>query len=417
MTGGQLMNFKFLHCADIHLDTPFTGIGSTNEELAKRLKNANKNILSNLGDIAIQNKVDFVIIAGDLFDSVEKSLESQLRCLRVFEKLMKNNIKVFLVAGNHDPLSQRLDIRWPENLILFPSGKPTTHEIMVKNQRVLVHGVSYESPQEKENKVYQFPNGRQDSFNIGVLHCEIGGQEGSNYSPCGIGDLLDKGYDYWALGHIHKQKILSTSPYIVYPGSVQGKSIKEVGEKGCYLINVANGIIEHKFISTHQIIWLEQEIDIKDMNLQSLVKAMGNIIKGVEKEIDCQGAIMRFKLVGKGSLHSITPEQLRDITSEINEQEDFIKKFVWVESIVKDTSPTYDLEFLEGRCDFLGTYLRTVKMLSEDQFKKEEIMSQITLINNRKFAKHISQLDHDKVFQDSKELIINYFLKGEENVD
>ena len=405
------MTVKFLHCADVHLDTPFKGLSRVNSGLAKSLKDVSKKVLENIIDVAITQQVDFMLIAGDLFDSEQKSLQSQLRCKAQFEKLSKQNIKVYIIGGNHDPLNKPLNIKWPENVCFFPPGTPTTmeHEIMGKN--IYIHGVSYKAPEEVENKLLSFPKRREAGINIGLIHCEIG--QGGPYSPCTLSELKGKGYDYWALGHIHKRSILLTEPYIIYPGSPQGKSIKEDKEKGCYVITVDGDTWSTEFIATHEVLWVQEDISIDNLTLDELMDKLQQKLMKIESKATCSGVIVRFLLKGRGLLHSLTTENLKDMVHEINEQEDFLDKFIWVESIQKSTIRDLDLVAMERQEDFLGTFLKLQKQYENQEDMLSNLVGELDILSNRKIKKYSGEIQQERLLENAKDLVINMLLRGE----
>ncbi|QNO15108.1 DNA repair exonuclease [Alkalicella caledoniensis] len=406
------MTIKFLHCADVHLDTPFRGLSQLNETLALKVKDVNKKVLENIVNVAINKSVDFVLIAGDLFDSEQKSLQSQLRSKELFQRLNKHGIKVFAIGGNHDPLNKPFTIQWPDNVHFFPADNPTTMEIEIDAKKVYIHGVSYKEHQELENKGILFPNSREGGINIGLLHCEIGGGTESTYSPCTLNDIREKGYDYWALGHIHKRSVVSAEPYIIYPGSPQGKSIKETDEKGCYVITINEPKWDVEFIETHEVLWVQKEIMIDSLTLDGLLDTLQHTILELEKNINCKGLIVRFYLTGRGELHSLNAMDMDEIVLTLNDQEEFYDKFVWVESIQKNTLPEIDLELLSNQDDFLGTLFKIEQEFLGDKGKLSELVDGLDILNNRCTKRHVGKTDEEQLLKNAKDLVLHQLLKG-----
>src|SRR6056297_2171810 len=203
---------KFVHTADLHLDTPFKGLSNWDNQLASKLKDATLKSFYNIIDLCIQEKVDFLIIAGDIFESEIKSLAAHLAFYNALKKLSDNNIATYIVCGNHDPLSSLADFKeLPDNVFLFNSSK-AGKETFYKDGKALadIYGISFENKIVKKNlaKTFQLEDGHSP-FSIAVMHGTIGNPgPHENYAPFTKDDVINKGFDYWALGHIHKKEII-----------------------------------------------------------------------------------------------------------------------------------------------------------------------------------------------------------------
>src|SRR5690554_2805323 len=201
--------FRFLHAADLHLDTPFGGIARVSEALRGRLMDASLAALDGLVDAALAHSVDFVVLAGDLYDGADRGIRAQLRVLGAFEKLSAAKIPVFIVHGNHDPVLEGWSaIRaWPEGVHVFGVDEVEVHRLEIRGQVVTVSGISYGRRDVTENLALRFErpavSGMDDGFHVAVLHANVGSAaDHAAYSPCVLEDLVGRGYDYWALGHI-----------------------------------------------------------------------------------------------------------------------------------------------------------------------------------------------------------------------
>lgn len=243
---------KFIHAADLHLDSPFLGLSDLDEKLFEKVKESTFTALNNLVNEAIKYKVDFVLIIGDLFDNNKQSLKAQVKLKEAFDKLNKYNINVYLSYGNHDFIQGNLyPIDYPKNVFVFPNEK-VTHFTYYKDEQALanIYGFSYETRVVSDNKIEEYKKVNADiSYHIATLHGSADTSHGhATYAPFKISELKDKPFDYWALGHIHKREILSDSPPIVYPGNIQGRHRNESGDKGCYLVNLTKNETQFKFI-------------------------------------------------------------------------------------------------------------------------------------------------------------------------
>ncbi|MGB9596744.1 MAG: metallophosphoesterase family protein, partial [Candidatus Poribacteria bacterium] len=273
----ETIPFKFIHCADLHLDSPFEGIYDYNSDIAESLREATFESFRNIVDLAIEENADFIIISGDVYDGASKNIRTQYRFNQLLERAADSGIQCFLAHGNHDPLSTwESSLKLPNNVHRF--GCDGVEKSTAKRDNEIlayIYGISYRQREIKTNLASQFPQkNNTEPFSIGVLHCNVGGISGyDNYAPCTIDDLVKCGLDYWALGHVHNKITLRDNyPCVVYPGNSQGRNIRETGEKGCYLVQVdEDKNIETNFIPTDTIRWFAKKINISNIdNIQNL---------------------------------------------------------------------------------------------------------------------------------------------------
>ncbi len=257
--------FKFIHAADVHLDSPLRGLSKYESAPVEYLRNACRKAFENLVDLAIEEKVAFVLLAGDLYDGDWKDYSTGIFLSRQMGRLGKNEISVFAVAGNHDAanrMTKALDN--PANMKMLSSRKVET--IRLENCGVAIHGRSFGTQHVEKNLVTGFGLAEKGMFNIGLLHTSLDGREGhALYAPCTIDDLRSKDYQYWALGHVHKQEFVSEEPHIVFPGCIQGRHIRETGAKGCVLVTVEEGAVsEIEKCSLDVLRWVNRLVDLTD---------------------------------------------------------------------------------------------------------------------------------------------------------
>ncbi len=238
------MNFTFLHTADLHLGSPFRGLSLRDEALGQKLAGASREAFVELIDRALAEKIAFAIFAGDIFDGDWRDAAIALFFNRQIARLAKAGIPIFLLKGNHDA-----DSVVTKNLVLpdlaqnFPTSRAGTFEL--PEWRVALHGRGFSHRAESENLARALPAPKSGWFNIGVLHTSLDGRPGhTSYAPCSLDDLRAKNYDYWALGHVHAFELAARDPYIVFPGNLQGRSIRETGAKGAVLVDVADGQVQ-----------------------------------------------------------------------------------------------------------------------------------------------------------------------------
>ena len=236
--------FKFIHAADIHLDSPLRGLMRYDSAPVESIRDASRKAFANLVDLAIDEDVAFVLLAGDLYDGDWNDYSTGIFFSRQMGRLNQHNIKVFTVAGNHDAANRITKaLENPANVTMLSSSKPET--IKLDDHRVAIHGQSFKEQHVDYNLAKDFPTALKGVFNIGLLHTSLDGREGHDtYAPCTKDDLLSKGYHYWALGHVHKQEFVSDDPLIVFPGCIQGRHIRETGAKCCLLVTVEEGSLK-----------------------------------------------------------------------------------------------------------------------------------------------------------------------------
>ena len=291
------MGLKLLHCADLHLDAVLSNSVRTSQqeyissETEVLLRDAPLLALQNIAKIAVEENVDLVAIAGDLFNMNDEAAKNdwvRSHLLDFFKTLQKNNIHACVVVGNHDPLRYIAEISnsWPKNVHLFNNKKPETFIIDHVDYPISVHGVSYESAHEERNLASMFPDKTIGNFNIGLLHTNVGNINHANYAPSDIKTLCSFGYDYFALGHIHKREELCEFPMVGYSGNHQGFSAKpsETEPKGVMLIEIKSPDSKpiSKFIETNVVRYVSEEISLEKMN--SVEEMAGFIYEYLQSE-------------------------------------------------------------------------------------------------------------------------------------
>ena len=259
-------NLTFIHAADLHLDSPFKGLANIPEHIFSDVLKSTFTALDRLIEVAIERKVDFIILAGDLFDNERKSLKVQIHLRNAFEKLNHYDIYVYLSYGNHDYINGNIhQIEYPENVYCFPDEKVryVTYERNGKSMAA-IYGFSFENQAVKINKSLEYEIVDDTiPFHIAMLHGSLSSNaEHNRYAPFQLGDLIKKRFDYWALGHIHRRDILSTNPPVVYPGNTQGRHRKETGEKGCYHVTLTETDSELSFIPLQSILFNTFTVDV-----------------------------------------------------------------------------------------------------------------------------------------------------------
>ncbi len=272
---------KFIHTADIHLDSPLRGLSSYPDAPADRLRTATRDAFHNLVSRAIDEQVDFIVIAGDVYDGDWKDFNTGLFFVRQMGRLRQAGIPVYLLYGNHDAESEMTrGLELPDNVHVFSSRKAETFRM--DDKKVALHGRSFKVAATTENLLPGYPEPVAGWLNLGVLHTALeGNAEHAKYAPCSVAELQAKGYQYWALGHVHEHWIQRGDTTIAYPGNLQGRHIRELGARGALLVTADDGqITEVDRLEVDVLRWHVLEIDISAMaDLRSAVRLVGQAME------------------------------------------------------------------------------------------------------------------------------------------
>ena len=234
-------SFSFIHAADVHLDSPLHGLARYDGVPVEEVRGATRAAFDRLIDTAIDRQVDFLLISGDLYDGDWRDMGTGLYFAAAMGKLGRAGIPVYLLAGNHDAASV-ITKALPAipNVHTFSTRTAQSH--LIPHLGVALHGRSFAEREVYENLAASYPSPVPGAFNIGLLHTALAGHAAhAAYAPCTPQELAAKGYDYWALGHVHDHAVVATDPYIVFPGNLQGRNIREQGPKGVVLVTVEDG--------------------------------------------------------------------------------------------------------------------------------------------------------------------------------
>ena len=375
---------KFIHTADIHLDSPLRGIEVHEDAPVEEIRGATRRAFDNLIDLAMEEAVDFILIAGDLYDGDWKDYNTGLFFAARMGRLSRAGIRVFIVSGNHDAASQiTRAMPLPDNVTLFSPRKPQS--VRLDDMGVIIHGQSYASRAVTENLAAQYPRSDSDYFNIGLLHTSLTGREGhEDYAPCALAELTSKGYDYWALGHVHRREIVSEDPWIVFPGNIQGRHIKETGVKGATVVTVADGRITGVESRELDVLrWAICQVDLSACETPEGVYA--EVRQGFEHELDqANGKILALRLVltGKSPVHV----QLLDRTAQWTEEFRGIAAGlgdVWLEKVTFQTSRKKRIEDIYGEDTPIAGLLRSIQQLELDGATLVELVPELSVLKSK----------------------------------
>lgn len=381
-----MASFRFVHAADLHLDTPFQDLRRLGEDVPRRLRDASLSAWDNLVAETIRVEAAFLVLAGDIYDGPQRGLRAQLRFLDGLRRLSEAGVQVFIAHGNHDPVSEGWSaIRtWPDGVTVLPPNEVAGVPV-VRDGRTLatVYGVSYAQRETRDNLAKLFPERTADGFCVGVLHCNLGGNdEHAAYSPCDLYDLKAADIDYWALGHIHRHSVVSREhPWAVYPGALQGRSPKtsETGAKGAVVIEVGgNKVIDLAFRPLDVVRFEASTLNVSEItDLVSLREALAALSHDTATGADGREIILRVALTGRGPIHHElrrSPDALDALVRELQDGGDAPDQIRW-DRLIDHTAPVIDKDAIRRRGDFTNELLARAERLSDDPEALEAFVS------------------------------------------
>jgi len=381
--------FTFIHAADLHLDSPFKGLAKAPAAVRTRVRESTFAALRGLCELTERERADFVVLAGDLFDTADRSLRAQLRLQRALGDLTKRGAQVFIVHGNHDPESGRqAKLVWPESVYVFGSSKVECYPARTRDGEPAAHiyGISYPTRAVGDNLALRFKKREGAPFHIAVLHANVDGDPAhDNYAPCRLDELSSSGFNYWALGHVHERRVLREYPHVVYPGNLQGRSVRETGGRGAYSVSVsAAGAVDMKFHDLADVLWRDIRVPIDGLEReQQLLDAMADALEEARRASSGRATIARLRLEGRGALHDRLVrderaeewlEGLRDHLASPEESDDWI----WPESLIIRTSGDLNLDKSAEEDGFLGELLRRGIRAAADEDAAKELIADAT---------------------------------------
>lgn len=298
---------KFIHTADLHLDSSLRGLSSYADAPAERLRTATRDAFHNLVTQAIEEQVDFMVIAGDVYDGDWKDFNTGLFFIRQMGRLRHAGIPVYLLYGNHDADSEMTrGLELPDNVHVFSSRKAETFRI--DSRKVALHGRSFKVAATTENLLPGYPEPVAGWLNIGVLHTALeGNAEHARYAPCSVAELQAKGYQYWALGHVHEHWVQRGDVTMAYPGNLQGRHIRELGARGALLVTAEEGeVTEVERLEVDVLRWHALELDVSAApDLRSAMRMVGQAMEQVLESTPADLPLaMRVVFKGRSSVHA-----------------------------------------------------------------------------------------------------------------
>ena len=361
---------RFIHAADLHLDSPFAGVGTLRDGFDETMRDASLEAWDALIDCCLDEEAEFLVLAGDLFDRADGTPRGRSRVRRGIERLHEAGIRVFAIHGNHDPLSGRSPLAGLEGVTVFRKDVPTAETVEFAAGPVTVHGVSFGRREVTENLAVKFERGAAPGLHVGVLHCSLGEREGhGTYAPCTVGDLIAARMDYWALGHIHAYSVEHAEPPIVYAGTLQGRSPKpgERGPHGAVIVEFeGDRVLAQRPVELDRVRFEAVDVPIDELADEAdLERALRTAAAGVVARADGRIVLLRATLTGRGPLHEVLvgEEYLTGLRSALDDQE--ADELVW-ERIVSTAGPVVDLDELRSSNAFAAEVVAAFDALAAD---------------------------------------------------
>ena len=417
--------WKFIHAADIHLDSSLHGLERYEGAPIEEIRSATRRAFDNLIELAIDEEVAFVLLAGDLYDGDWKDYNTGLYFMERMGRLREAGIRVFMVAGNHDAASQiTRHLRLPDNVTMFATRAP--EQIILDDLNVAIVGQGFATRAVTDDLSQAYPQGDPQLFNIGLLHTCLDGKPGHEpYAPCTVDGLRSKGYQYWALGHVHKREELSQDPWIVFPGNIQGRHIRETGPKGCTLVTVDNGEVvevEHRDLDVMR--WSLCEVDVTDS--ETVEDIYEQVRGGLQMTLDAaEGRPVAVRLVLQGAC---------PVHSRLHaDREQWIQEYrglatglggagIWLEKVSIKTGPSVSADQVLARDDALGGLLRAIRDMELDGNALDVLANEVSALRQKLPAEMLGGEDRydpgdsdqlKDTLEDIKELLVNRLLSTE----
>ncbi|QGQ97407.1 DNA repair exonuclease [Paenibacillus psychroresistens] len=445
--------FRFIHAADLHLDSPFVGMAELPLGIRESLRQSTFKAMANLVELAIQQSVDFVLISGDVYDLADRSLRAQIRFQKALQRLSAAGIASYIVHGNHDPEDGRAArLNWPTLAYFFSAREVESLPVKLEGKGTVaqIYGISYATAAVTENlakriteKYQQNIGSHSDLFRIGLLHTNVeGNQAHANYAPCSIQDLLGSGMDYWALGHVHTRQVLNTEPAIVYPGNLQGRSIRETEAKGCYIVDVSEfGEAKLTFHALDAIRWQQRSISIQGIHTEQELKERFELeLEKAREDAAGRASIIRITLTDRGPIHVTLQKKsvLDELITELREDEvrrlenlgslnvglieldgivetadPLTGNYVWIESVQVHSGLEVDKNLLLDQESFLGDLLRLSESILTDEallaaFCAETLDPLFTQSKAAKYLSGVGREEHKAWVKAAQELAIDF---------
>lgn len=371
-----LMALTFIHAADLHLDSPLRGLAAYPEAPVERLRGASRRAFSRLVDIAVERAVAFVVLPGDVWDGDWPDVGTGLYFAREMGRLQRAGIPAFLIRGNHDAESRLTrSIVLPESVRVFRADRPET--MRLEAHGAALHGQSFDRPDVTENLARNYPDAVPGAINIGLLHTALeGSADHARYAPCRLAELQARGYDYWALGHVHEHAVLAAGRggadggTIAFSGVLQGRHAREIGAKGALLVTVDEHRVTLERLVVDVVRWHEAAVDLTGADtMETVARRIGDALRTVAGAADADDRLAAVRLVlgGRTALHGRLDLERRRVRDEALAQAAAVAPdSLFVERVRLATRPAVESATVAARRDALAELQGLLARAPED---------------------------------------------------
>lgn len=409
----------FVHAADLHLDAPFRRVSAEDPAVRAACLEATFAAFERIVDVCLERDAAFLLIAGDAYNTADRSIRAQSRFRAAVDRLADAGIHTFAVCGNHDPATGwTAGLAMPEHVTYFSVDEVERIAYPSEEEpRCVLYGRSYARASETRNLAAGFRAKPDDPFSIGILHANVGGQPGYEpYAPCSLDDLRAARMDYWALGHIHKRMTLSEDPPVIYPGSPQGLDPNEIGEHGCIVVTVTDGEASTEFIETGQMVWDTVEVDLSQVG--TIDEVMSHVESSCERaRHDAAGrpSIVRVDLVGRTGVHAQLGRErvIDDLAEEIRTAQLARSPWVWLDRVRDLTRPEIDLEALRVGEGFASELVRIADEIARTG-EDAQLLADALAPLHRQLDGVALDLDATDVLERARDMCLDHLLAGED---
>ncbi|MFC3219593.1 exonuclease SbcCD subunit D [Tianweitania populi] len=411
------MPFRFVHTADIHLDSPLRSLSLRNPDLAALIGDATRQALASIVDLCLDEQVDALIIAGDLYDGDQTSMKTARFLASQMERLHQAGIAVYKIRGNHDALSKITDqLMLPPSVKVF-NGRGETVDVRHGNLDVAVHGISFKQAHAPESLLSKYRRPAPDTVNIGIMHTSLAGAPGHDlYAPIPVADLHDWGFDYWALGHIHTRSQHAGDRTVIMPGMPQGRDINEAGEKTVTLVTIGDDksiTVEERPTSIAQFERISVDLS-SATDWRAAIEQIEQAVAAVRDTTRADHLVGRLMLSGQTPLSWALRRDRDLLMTEIEQRIEGMNK-TWIEKIELATSAPSATAPVTGTADpvaELGALMKT-DIMHQDAVR-EDIRNLVTELRDDLPAEARSFSGKDE--QEFEALIDRLLADGSEDI-
>ncbi|EAD0599343.1 exonuclease SbcCD subunit D [Listeria monocytogenes] len=395
-----MKEIQFLHMADLHLDSPFIGLSTLPQPLFSAIQESTFQSLERITTVAIKEAVDFVLIAGDIYDSEDQSVRAQARFAKEMKRLEAANIPVFMIHGNHDFIEKHKEkLALPSNVHVFSEQVEVMSHKTATGVSVNIYGFSYNERHIRSSRVGEYKIQGDADFHIALLHgSEVSSSEEHDvYAPFRVQEISRKGFDYWALGHIHKRQLLAESPSIYYPGNIQGRNRKESGEKGASIVTLSEASTTIDFIGTSPIIWEEAVITLpENSEINAFYRETTKLLESYQGRSHSYFLHIIVKMENKQKID--TNDWLQMLQEEVEITDN---TFVWVHKLTTEiTNQSNSQTWYESH--LAGEEIKYSFETLQDESAFYQAVEALYLESGvSRYLDDLSEIDRDRLLQDA----------------